>query len=230
MLEGKVVTTGNVDVEGINIINKSLKTGTITDENGNFRIAASLNDSIAVSAVHVEETIVIISKDQLSDKKIIIQLSEKTNFLSEVTLRRPLTGYIGSDTNIIPLKEIVTASSIGLPKADMKKLTKSESLLYAATSGPMDMLINTLTGETKRLKKRLELEKNIQITESLLDKFPMTYFVDVLKIDQFKVYPFLFFCEEDPDYKTAARGDSMQIMDFLERKSKEFRQNLEKEE
>lgn len=222
-IQGKMVTTENVDVEGINILNLTSKSGTISDENGNFKIPVALNDSLSISAVHVEETIVVISEEQMEDKKIVIHLSEKTNLLHAVTLRRALTGYIGSDTNIIPTKKPITATSMGLPNADLPKLSKSESLLYAATSGPVDMILNAITGETKRLKKHIELEEKAQLTQSLLDKFPLTYFVDVLKIDQFKVYSFLFFCENDPEYKSVLGRNTMDIIQFLNKKSAEYR-------
>lgn len=221
-IQGKIIKTENLDVEGINIINLTSKSGTISDEEGNFKIPVALNDSLSISAIHVEETIVIIGKEQLEDKKIVIHLSEKTNLLNAVTLRRALTGYIGADTNIIPTKEPITATSIGLPNADLPKLSKAESMLYAASSGPVNMIIGAITGETKRLREQIKLEKTTQITENLLARFPLTYFVDVLKIDQFKVYLFLYYCEQDAEYQSILNKNTMEIIQFLNRKSLEF--------
>lgn len=221
-IEGKIISTENIDVDGINIINKSSKSGTISDENGAFKIPVKLNDSLSISAVHIQETLVVVGQEQLDDKKIVVYLTEKRNLLKEVTIRRPLTGYIGTDSNIIPTKEAITATSLGLPNADLPKLSKAESLLYASQSGAFNMLIGAITGETKKLKKRAELEKTVILTEGLLDKFPLTYYVDVLKIDPFKVYSFLFFCEEDPAYKRIVKKSTMEIHEFLTRKSNEF--------
>lgn len=222
-IRGKIVTTENVDVDGINIINLTSKAGAISDEEGNFKIPVALNDSLSISAIHVEETIVVVGKEQLEDKKIVIHLSEKTNLLQAVTLRRALTGYIGTDTNIIPTKEPITATSLGLPLADLPKLSKAESLLFASSSGPVNMIIGAITGETKRLKERVKHEKTAEITESLIARFPITYYVDVLEIDQFKVYSFLFYCEQDPEYQSILNKDTMNIIQFLKRKSVEFR-------
>src|SRR5690554_7165004 len=137
----------------------------------------------------------------MESKKIVIELSEKMNLLNTVTLRKPLTGYLLSDSKIIPTTKPITATSIGLPNADLKPLTKAESMLYAASSGPVDALINMLTGRTKMLKEYVKLEEKTRLTQNLLDKFPETYFTQALKIDRFKIYSFLFFCEDDPEYE-----------------------------
>src|SRR5690606_35951726 len=117
--------------------------------------------------------------------------------------------------------EPITASALGLPNADLKQLPKTQRQLYASNSGPVDAFVNMISGRTKMLKKRVEFEKTYQLTLSLLDKFPETYFTDALKIEKFKIYSFLLFCEQDPHYKNAMKGNSMEIIDFLEKKSKE---------
>lgn len=222
-LEGIITAEADVDVEGINILNLSSNKGTVSNTKGEFWIAVAINDTLSVSAVHIQATTLIIGEDQLVDKKIAINLSEKMNQLATVTLRRVLTGYIGTDTNIIRTDEPITATSIGLPNADIKKIPKTQRLLYAANSGPVDALVNMISGRTKMLKKRVEFEKTYQLTLSLLDKFPETYFTDALKIEKFKVYSFIFYCEDDPDYKKAMKGSSMEIIEFLERKSEQYR-------
>lgn len=222
-LEGKITAEVDVDVEGINILNLSSNKGTITDTKGEFWIAVAVNDTLSISAVHIQPTTLIIGQEQLTVKKITINLSEKMNELATVTLRKALTGYIGTDANIIRTDEPITATSIGLPNADLKKIPKTQRLLMAANSGPVDALVNMISGRTKMLKKHVEFEKTYQLTLSLLDKFPETYFIDALKIERFKVYSFIFYCEEDPEYKKVMKGNSMEIIEFLERKSEEYR-------
>ncbi len=222
-LEGKIGTTEDIDIEGINIYNLTTSKGTVTNAEGEFRMLVSLNDSLSISAVHIQDKKIVIGNDQIKTKKIIINLSEKMNELSTVTIHRPLTGYIGSDANIIPVQAVLTATSIGLPNADLPQLSKTRRQLYAANSGPVDMLINALSGRTKMIKKRLELEKIHVLTLALLDKFPETYFTDALKIDKLQVYSFIFFCEDDPDYKIVMKQNSMEIIEFLEKKSVEYR-------
>ena len=80
--------------------------------------------------------------------------------------------------------------------------------------------------ETKREQKKLELKlyKTTELTQSLLKKFPETYYTEVLKIGKFQIYSFLFFCEDDPDYASIVHEDTITITEFLERKSQEFKE------
>lgn len=151
-LEGKIGTTEDIDIEGINIYNLTTSKGTVTNEKGEFQVVVSLDDSLSISAVHTEDKKIVIGAEQIKAKKIIINLSEKMNALSTVTIHRPLTGYIGSDANIIPVQASITTTSINLPNADLPQLSKTRRHLYAANSGPVDMLINALSGRTKMIK------------------------------------------------------------------------------
>ncbi|MEM0519224.1 carboxypeptidase-like regulatory domain-containing protein [Aequorivita flava] len=226
LLDGKISTADAIDVEGVTVFNISSNKGTISDAAGNFKIAVAVNDTLSVSAVQIENTTLVIGEEQLLNKKISINLSEKMNQLSTVTLRRPLTGYIGSDANIIPIEAPITATSIGLPNADLPKLSKTRRQLYAATSGPVDALLNMISGRTKMLKKHLEFEKTAALTLSLLEKFPESYFIDGLKIGKLNIYSFIFFCEDDPKYQTVMKQSTIEIIDFLEAKSEEYRREL----
>lgn len=229
-LEGTIIAKEEIDLEGINIFNISSNQGTVTDATGKFSISVTLNDTLSVSSIQIQNSTLIIGEEQMSSKKISINLSEKMNELATVTLRRALTGYIGTDASIIKTKEPITATSIGLPNADLKKIPKTQRLLSAASSSPVDALYNMISGRTKMLKKQLELIKSTELTLGLLDKFPESYFTDALKIEKFKVYSFLFYCEDDPDYKKVMKGNSMEIIEFLQRKSVAYKASLKKKD
>lgn len=206
VLEGQITSEEDIELEGLNIQNLSRSKGTITNNNGEFRILAILNDTISVSALHIQTIIVIVDIEHISKNKININLIEKLNELEVVNLRRTmLTGYIGADINIIPTKSVITASSIGLPNADIPRLTKSERELYAANSGGLNQLINVISGKTKSIKMGIELHNKKVLTMQLLDKFPETYFTQSLKIKKEKIYSFIFFCEDDADYEVVMK-------------------------
>lgn len=228
-IEGQIIAPKTTEIEGINIQNISTKRGVITDEDGYFEITVSKGDTLVLSAVHIVQTVVEINEKQISDRKIIVHLDENRHELNTVTIRRPLTGYLLSDSKIIPSKEIITATSVGLPNPDIPPLTKAESLLSSATSGFLDPIINGITGETKRLKNRIKLERKTNLTHELLKKFPETYFIDALKIERFLIYSFLHFCEDDVKYETTLKKSTLDIIEFLEIKSEEFRKKTHTE-
>lgn len=226
-LHGQITSVEDIELEVLNIQNLTRSKGTITNKNGEFRISASLNDTIAVSALHIQTIIVIVDKEHISKNKININLIEKLNELEAVNLRRTmLTGYIGADINIIPTKSVITAFSIGLPNADLPRLTKSERELYAANSGGLNQLINVISGKTKSIKMGIELQNKKVLTMQLLDKFPETYFTQSLRIEKEKIYSFIFFCEDDADYEVVMKQSNLRIIEFLEIKSIEFHKSL----
>lgn len=227
MLQGKISAPTDIDVEGINIFNVTSNLGTISNASGEFAITAAVYDTISISAVQIETATIIIDAEQLSSKKLFISLNGKMNQLPTVTIRKPLTGYIGTDASLIKTEDPITAFSLGLPNADLKKLNKTERSLYAANSGPVDALANLISGRTKMLKKRKEFEKTYSLTLALTDKFPETFFIDALGIPRFKVYSFLFYCEEDSEYSKVMKEDTMTVIEFLRKKSKEYLIRLE---
>ena len=172
----------------------------------------------------------IVDEDDISKKSISINLIEKLNELEAVNLRRTsLTGYIGADVSNIPTKQRITASSLGLPNADLPQLSKSDRELYAANTGGLNQLINIISGKTKSIKMGIELQNKKVLTLQLLDKFPEAYFTQSLKIEKEKVYSFLFYCEDDDDYEVVMKQSNLSIIEFLERKSIEFNKSLVEE-
>ncbi len=229
-LNGQITSVEDIELEGLNIQNLSRSRGTITNNKGEFRIVASIKDTLAISALHIQTIILIVDEENINKKSISINLIEKLNELEAVNLRRTaLTGYIGADLSSIPTKVLITASSLGLPNADLPRLTKSQRELYAANSGGLNQLINIISGKTKSIKMGIELHNKQVLTLQLLDKFPETYFTQSLKINKDQVYSFLFFCEDDAEYEVVLKQSNLRIIKFLERKSLQFHKSLVEE-
>ncbi len=227
LINGKVLAQDDLDIEGVNIFNLASGKGVVSDSAGAFSLEVGLGDTLAISSIQIKTTKLAIVQEHLNDKAITIHLSENRNELATVTLRRALSGYLGTDVNLIPITEPITASSLGLPNANVPQLTKTDRMLYAANSGPVDALLNMITGRTKMLKRRQELEETMTATQSLLEKFPETYFTDALGLGKFSVYSFIFFCESDKNYQQVMKGNTMEIISFLNKKRKEFQAQTE---
>lgn len=226
-LNGQIKSVEDIELEGLNIQNLSSSRGTITNNKGEFRIAASRNDTLAISALHIQTIILIVDDENIAQKSISINLIEKLNELEAVNLRRTsLTGYIGADISNIPTKQSITASSLGLPNADLPRLSKSDRELYAANSGGLNQLINIISGKTKSIKMGIELQNKQILTLQLLDKFPESYFTQALKIEKEKLYSFLFFCEDDSEYEVVMKQSNLRIIKFLEKKSLEYHKSM----
>ncbi len=94
---GKVVVETN-DKEGITVYNTSSNKGTITDENGNFKLKVALNDVVVFGALQFQDFTVIIDTRVLDSKRLTVFLVEEVNKLDEVlVLPYDLTGNLNAD-------------------------------------------------------------------------------------------------------------------------------------
>lgn len=99
ILKGKI-KANSPDIEKIHVINLSLEKGAVTDEDGDFQIFAGEEDSLYVSSVQFENKTIVVTKEMIKSKKIIINLQNRMNELAEVVIDDiKLSGYLANDLN-----------------------------------------------------------------------------------------------------------------------------------
>ncbi len=168
-LEGRV-HSGNGDVSGTHILNVSSNKGTITDGKGFFSIAVKLNDTLVFSAIQLKRKELVVNSSILESKLVNIYLEDGEIRLDEVLVTPyNLTGDLSKDLDSLDIGSIVSASTLGLPNANVKVKTQNERKLFEADNGkfislPFDSLtldptmminlnkiLNRITGRTKNL-------------------------------------------------------------------------------
>jgi len=96
-VNGKIVVT-SADKEGVSVYNTSANKGTVTDENGEFKIDVALNDVVEFGALQFKDFTVVINDKILLSKQMTVILVEEVNKLDEVVLLPfGLTGNLGAD-------------------------------------------------------------------------------------------------------------------------------------
>ncbi len=228
-LEGKVYSKDG-DVSATHVLNITTQRASITDANGFFSIPARLNDTLVFSAVQFKRKEIVVSMEMLESKMLSIPLEDALTELDEViVMPYNLTGDIARDAERMGVGPISTASTLGLPNADVKVLTKTERELFAATANPFmsfDPLINAITGRTKMLKDRLAYERKYARTERVRDFYVDSLFRVDFKIPEAKIDDFLYFCEVDPTFqKTVDSHDVLKIWEYMRGRSIEYRKN-----
>jgi len=134
-IEGKV-TSADGDVAATHVLNITTQRAAITDSNGFFKISAKRNDTIVFSAVQYQRKEIVITASILESKFITVPLEPVLTKLDEVVIMPyNLTGDMTRDADRLSIEPVVTASTLELPNAYVKPLTKSERILYEATSG-----------------------------------------------------------------------------------------------
>ncbi|MFK7812918.1 MAG: carboxypeptidase-like regulatory domain-containing protein [Maribacter sp.] len=228
-LEGRVFSKEG-DVAATTIQNISTNRATITDIDGFFQITANLNDTLVFSAVQFKKKEIIVTREILRQRTLIVPLEDALTELDEVVVTPyNLTGDLTKDITIIKTAHVVTSSTLGLPNAYVLPISKAERELYAATANPFmsfDPLINAISGRTKMLKKRVARNNLYSRTERVKEFYADSLFRSDLKIPKDKIDDLLYFCEVDASFQTVVDShDKLKIWEFIRRKSILYREN-----
>ena len=91
-----------IAVEGVHIINKNSKKGTITNTSGDFKISVKENDTLLISGVQFYFREILITEKIITDRFVTIDLLQKINELEEVEVQaHDLTGSLLFDAAAI---------------------------------------------------------------------------------------------------------------------------------
>jgi hypothetical protein len=252
-LEGRVYSRDG-DVTATHVSNISRNRGTITDANGFFTISVKLNDTLVFSAVQYKKKEVVISLEILKRKILEVPLEDALTQLNEVVVTPyNLTGDIKRDAARLKVDNVMTASTLGLPNANLKVKTQNERKLLEAKDGayikplPLEIpfgselglndipggiainvkrILSDLGGYTKTLKNYIEIDKRITDLNRIRRVYHDSIYEQELKIPIENINDFMNFCEIDSSYVgVVASNDILRLWEFLERNSLVYRKN-----
>lgn len=163
-LQGKI-TNGEEPLVAAHILNLSKELQTISSENGTFVIPAEPNDTIVMSFLGYKNVSFAVTASQLDGRVINFEMNEDGISLGEVTLE---------------YNKALDPVALGLISKRPPQLSTNERKLEEAGdfkaiqllgilggSVPVIPLINKITGRTKRLKERVNLERENNLKEYL---------------------------------------------------------------
>jgi len=228
---------GTSDVEGIHVINKTLRKATTTDAKGVFSIDAKLNDTLVFTGVQYKLESVSVNQEIIETKLLKVFLTENINQLDEVVVGKVLTGDLMSDVENSDAKPDINFYDVGIPGYKGKPKTQSERRLAEADAGKFvyiglgaavnfNKVLNAITGRTKMLKNRVKLEARDELMYRVKAKFSEDLFAENQLEDALR-YEFFYFCSEDPDFteKCSTENDLIALA-FLQEKLIKYKENL----
>ncbi len=195
-VKGKVLSDGMVG--DILVINLSQETETKTDALGQFIIEAKSGDLLIFSAEFIHKKRYLVEEIDFS-KLLEIFVEAKSIKMETVELN---------------FYNDIDAVSLGILQQAPKKYTTAERRVYTA-SGTVgfDLLINAITGKTKRLKYLVEMEREDKRVEYLSSLFNDEFFIQTLlipkdKLTEFKYYAAYTLKEQLPHHKESTNKPS----------------------
>lgn len=220
-LEGKIIAD-SLDYTFINIINKTLHTGTTNSTDGSFNIVVREDDTLSFSSVQYKNKEIIISKSILEAQFLEVILMPAVTSLEEVYLSNSkLTGSISADFKNVNMYDKY-ALKAPMRRYDMAPVIDQK---IAATGGDLsNLLLNTISGDRQRLQKikaNMEYDSRIEKAIELVSK---SYLQNDLGIPEDKIMLFLYYCADDLQFKKLVISESsIELMHFLKEKYSQFK-------
>lgn len=226
-LDGKIESE-TMEVSDVHVINTTSKKATITNAYGYFTIPVKLNDTIRFSAIQYEKSQLVVNDEILESKMVTVTLIESLTELEEVVITPyRLSGDIYKDIQSLKIDPVVTSSTLGLPNANVKSLSLNERKLFLAMEEQaLHRLIDEITGHNKRLRKMVSLDEVAYQIETVKKFYPDSLYIQELKVPPERIDDFMYFCAFDTIFNTTVDSkDKLKIWEFLERRSKNYREN-----
>lgn len=247
-----IITSDSVSVENIHIINKTSKKGTVSNQFGEFKILAKVNDTLVFSGVQFYTKELKITKKQIESKLISIDLFQKINTLDEVEIKaHDLTGNLFADSKNAKdsIKELnselskpgtwsVDFSIIDdMDETDKKRppdasqLTNPNIPIGGNILGLASFILKPITkeiskiGKTKRELKIKEVNyqiKSKEAPEKIRSDFGDDFFIIQLNISIEKIDAFIKHCISKGIIDLYIKDKKLEIMDLLIKESENF--------
>ena len=238
-IKGKVNVPAKDDPENISVYNKNSNKGTVTDDFGNFKIFAAVQDTLVISSIQYADFDVIVDKEVFNNKTMTIYLKESVSILDEVVVRPyDLTGDLKEDAQNIetislqPIKKssksIVYGYTGGQEYAADSQTSPEKALMDQSyfRYGLNFVNVFKLLVDTKGNKKSFSQDNKSLIEEdgSLREIYSNDFFNTYLKIPKEKINNYITFVQKNGlNDNLLKKENEMEFIQFLIDKSREFR-------
>lgn len=236
-VSGKIIVEGS-DISGITIFNTSSNLGTITNENGEFKLSVTLNDNIEVSALQYQNISFKVNEAIIESKRMKLFLIEEINKLDEVIVfTKGLSGNLNTDLeDTQPFKPQLDALYFGVRNSkeygfEKDYKTEVSNVTVDRQHVPMVNGLNIVNVVDQLLlplfRSKAKDNKKANVPEVPIDAikyyFGSEFLVDNFKIPEHRVEDFIRYVESDNfDFSLLNYGKEMDFLELLNKKSIEF--------
>lgn len=171
-LKGQIIDNSNkLPLVGAHLFNLNSVIGTISNDNGMFELATSVNDTIYVSYLGYQSIKLKITNDLLKGNELVIELYERTEAMKEIVVSsHKLIGVLEIDAKNVPKDKYARIHINGLPQTYEvgSKQRKEFNSPIDALFRPIDYVYNMFGKSPNQLKKLKKL-KDDDTLRNMLD-------------------------------------------------------------
>lgn len=173
-------------MQSVHVVNLTRVIGTITNQEGEFEIEASINDTLYFSYVGHKPLKISVTGDMIKFGNSKFKLTGLAFALEEIILRPyELTGYLEIDVRNIPINSAGRYIISGLPNSGYEAGNRNKGAISKALGAlfnPADFLNNLFGRNPKQLRKLKKMRDDYEIKNLLAAKFDREVLVQLLGI------------------------------------------------
>lgn len=216
LLRGTVIYR-DINVPGLDVINITAESATITDEDGDFTIAVKLGDQLAFTAVNYQIQIVTISQEILTKNRLVIDVKEKVTELDEVVVspedQQKFINLKNEEFKEFEYEQDGTTEFINIAQSDTDR---------GMANGINFVNIFKALLKSKKDKKDANMPQ-LKLSTVLRQVYEDDFFVTDLGLSQDNIDAFLQYCDDKiPSQDLLKKDNEFQLIDFLVTHSKTY--------
>lgn len=224
-ISGKVLNSStDVPISNVHVVNLNTVKGTLTNEEGDFRIKATVNDTLYFSYLGFKSIRVRVTNDWLKFGEIRIKMTELSIALEEVVVRPvELTGYVEVDAKLIPIydDQRYRIAGIGGGYEGGQGQPGSVTKVLSSIFNPADFLYNVFGKRPKQMKKLRMMKEDDEIRNLLQSKYDRETLMAVLQLEKVDIDEILNNCSYSKSFIRTA--NDLQILDAISECYEQYR-------
>lgn len=212
-LKGIILNTDNID--GVHVLNTRAKQFTVTNEKGQFYIAAKANDTLYFNSLVYKDQGFVVSALMIENRTIYVQLEEYVNELQEVLVGRKLTGDINQDIKQVKIKDSLDFPDVGIPGFQGEPEEKIVPVIPAIGIGvvvDVEALYKHASGYYKSLKIGRNWDKQDKTIIKVYDHFGHDFFIESCNVAEGQLYEFLLASVEEEGFVNDFNKGSYELL------------------
>lgn len=214
-VHGRVLSQDN-PIKNADVINYTTKKSTITNENGDFYIEATIKDHLIVISDNYQDSKIIISHFNIDKDPLLIQLEKKPIEIEEINI-----------TTKLKTASFVTYEDLAMARITKEQARPKNDAVYTGviTNGMDFVQIGKMIGKLFKNKKKSKHQevKEIDFNTYAKANFTEQFFSKTLELKSEEIELFLQFCEADSkSHEVMTSGNKFLNLNFLIIKKAEF--------
>ena len=224
-VEGIVINSSDDSaLESVNIVNLNQVIGTTTNNKGEFKISAKVNDTLHLSYLGFKSIKVRVTNDWLKFGSSKIELTELALALEEVVVNQlKLTGYLEVDIKQVPaINDNYRYSISGLQGTGYEASKKSGlTKVIGSIFNPADFLHRMFGKKPNELRKLKKMKQDDEIRNLLASRFDREMLTVLLQVDRVDLDEIVSQCNYSKGFIQTA--NDLQILDAISECYEEYK-------